>query len=644
MLKKYAIFMDTILCLIFILVGLVLSSSLPNLSSGAFILAFLIGGYKSAKEGLEDLLKECHLNVDVLMVLAAIGAGLIGYWMEGALLIFIFSLSSVLEELAMEKSRTAIAKLLSLTPSTARLIGDDGDIVTVPTSELEVGDRIQIRKGEAVALDGRLLSQSGLFDQSMVTGEPIATEKNQGEDLIGGTINQGATVEMEVTAKQGETVFDNIVRLVENAQKNQSRTASIIEKLEDTYVKVVILLVPAFIAFTYFGLGWDLMTAFYRGMILLTVASPCALVASSSSANLSAISRAAQNGVMIKGGDIADRLTDMKVLVTDKTGTLTKGQPSLTSSYFEGEADLIRALIKTVESGSTHPIAKAFVSAYENLPNLTLDACQDLTGQGFQVNYQGQIWRIGKKSFVLENLEEPLTESVQMALERLEEDGKILILVSCNQVFQAYFALEDQIKPEAYDFVRDLRDLGIQVVMVTGDQEKTARYVANRLGIEQVYANCMPDDKVAIAKELEEQYGMVGMVGDGINDAPALATAGVSFAVGEGTDIAIESADVVIMEDLRQIPYALSLSKKMRRIVMTNLIFSLAVILSLICANVFQVVSLPLGVIGHEGSTILVILNGLRLLAFSRPQKSLVSPKAVHLPCPSTCCLLENRV
>lgn len=642
--KKYMTFLDTGLCLLLILVGLICQQFDIGLASLFFILAFIVGGYQSAKEGIVELLFEKHLNVDILMVLAAIGAGFIGYWMEGALLIFIFSLSSGLEEMAMEKSRTAIAQLMTLRPTTARKLFSDDHIEEIATSDLVVGDRLQVRKGEIVPIDGCLLSEIGLFDQSMVTGEPLAAEKISGDDVIGGTINQGETVEMLVTTKAGETVFDQIIRLVENAEKNQSRTATLIERLEDTYVKIVLILVPSFILFAYLVLGWDLMEAFYRGMILLTVASPCALVASSTPANLSAISRAAQKGVMIKGGDIADRLGEIKVLVTDKTGTLTKGKPYLTTSYYLGDKNLIQSLLKTAEQGSNHPIANAFLEAYQQVPILELEDIQDITGQGLKVIYQDKTWKIGKPDFACSELKEPLSQEILRDMADLQEQGKMIITMSCDGVLQAYFGLEDEIKKEAYQTLTELRDLGIETVMVTGDQKNTANHIARRLGIDKVYANCMPEDKARILTELEQTYGMVGMVGDGINDAPALATAGVSFAIGEGTDIAIESADVVVMEDLRHIPFVIRLSHQMRRIVMTNLLFSIAVIACLILANVFKGISLPLGVVGHEGSTILVILNGLRLLVFEKHVKQTLSSKAVHLPCPNSCYLLENRV
>ncbi|ESR10695.1 HAD-IC family P-type ATPase, partial [Streptococcus iniae] len=327
-----------------------------------------------------------------------------------------------------------------------------------------------------------------------------------------------------------------------------------------------------------------------------------------------AISRAARKGLVIKGGDIIDNMGDIKAVVMDKTGTLTQGKPSVVDAKYIGEKGLVDALVKTVEETSSHPISKALLEFTSETDRLLLDSIDDISGKGFLLQYKGQEWRIGKKSFVLEVVDS--IDKVEEAIEQLENQGKTLVYVSCDNKLMAYFALLDDIKAESLDAINMLHDLGIKTVMLTGDQEKTATYVAEKLGIDQVVANCMPQDKLARILELKKQYGCVAMVGDGINDAPALAQADVSYAIGTGTDIAMESADSVIMDDLTRIPYSIRLSQKMKGIVKQNIIFALSVISLLILANVMQVVNLPLGVVGHEGSTILVILNGLRLLSF----------------------------
>lgn len=617
--KKYSGVLQTLSCLLLIVMGFSSQAFIgAEFATVFFVLAFLVGGYASAKEGIEELVYDRHLSVDVLMILAAVGAGLIGYWMEGSLLIFIFSLSSTLEELAMEKSKNAISSLMNLTPDTARLMDDNGDIKEVLTADLKVGDRIQVRKGEAVPIDGVLLSGLSYFDEAMVTGEPIPARKEKGDFLIGGTLNQGSSIEMAVTVENGDTLFDKIISMVETAQKSKSKTATFIENLEDHYVKAVLILVPSFILFTALILGWDWKDAFYRGMILLTVASPCALIASSTPATLSAISRAAKKGMIVKGGDIMDKLGDVKAIVMDKTGTLTQGHPEVVDVYFTQEESLVRQIVAAAEKTSTHPIATALVEFTKTSPSLTLENLEDLTGQGLVATFAQKRWKIGKKGFVLDAEIKKISDREKALIDTWENEGKTLVYVSANQELMGIMALEDQLKPDSLVAVKALQNMGIKTIMLTGDQEKTARHIATELCLDDVVANCMPQDKSDRIKELQKKYGSVAMVGDGINDAPALVTADVSFAVGSGTDIAIESADVVLLEDLTRIPFAISLSQKMKHIVLENIIFALAIIISLIAANVVQVINLPLGVVGHEGSTILVILNGLRLLAFDQ--------------------------
>ncbi|MDQ8837595.1 heavy metal translocating P-type ATPase [Streptococcus ruminantium] len=616
-LKKGRPILATAFCLFFILIGLLLiHTDQKAVTALLFITAFIIGGYQSAKEGLTDLVFNKHLSVDVLMILAAVGSGIIGYWLEGALLIFIFSLSSTLEELAMEKSKNAIATLMKMTPPTARKIELNGDITTLDTTDIRVGDFLQVRKGDTVPLDATLISGQSIFDESMITGEPLPAEKEAGDTIIGGTINQGPTVTVQVTAEKGDALFDKIIQMVQQAQESKSKTTTFIENMEDTYVKVVLIAVPLFNLFVHFVLGWDWLTSFYRSMILLTIASPCALVASSSPATLSAISRAARKGMIIKGGDIADRIANLDAIVFDKTGTLTKGKPEVVGAMYFGDEVIIKEVVQAVEKQSSHPIAQALLAYTAASSAISLEESYDLTGEGMIARYQGQEWKIGKSDFVTASLTKALSTELQKDVHTAEGTGKTLVYVSQNDVLMAIFLVEDSLKPESKLLISQLKKMGITPILLTGDQEKTARYVANQIGIERVIANCLPTDKAAVIQELQKEFSYVGMVGDGVNDAPALAQANISYAMGSGTAIAMESADIVLMEDLTRIPYSVRLSKKMRTIIKQNILFALSVITLLLISNLSQAINLPLGVIGHEGSTILVILNGLRLLYF----------------------------
>lgn len=613
-------FRNTVICAFLIIIGIVLQyQGLENVAIPVFIAAFLIGGYYSAKNGIEELIHDKHLNVDVLMILAAVGASIIGYWMEGALLIFIFSLAEAMESMANEKSRNAISELMNLTPDEARRYNENGEIEVVPTAELKVGDKVQVPRGETIPIDGKLLSTDAVVNEASVTGESVPVEKVTGDEVVGGTINEGNRIDIEVTVEDSNTLFAKIIRLVDEAQSSPSKTASFIESIEDTYVKVVLVGVPLFIALAYFVLDWGWTESFYRGMVLLTVASPCALVASATPATLSAISNAARNGMVFKGGQTIDNTNALNAIIFDKTGTLTVGEPAVTDVYYVDGVDHahVDEVIKSAESGSMHPIAVAILDYLEDTPLIELGHVEDITGKGFLIQNKGSEWKVGKHSYVLDESNIQLSEEVKRVVIEKESTGNTVIFVSLDNELQAFYALEDVVKENAKIAIEKLNNMGIQTIMVTGDNENTGKHIAKQVGIKEVHANKMPDEKSSILDELKEKYGNIGMVGDGVNDAPALAKSSVGFAMGSGTDIAMETADVVLIkDDLTMIPYSIGLSKKMKRIVIANVLFAIAVIALLIIANLFQAINLPLGVIGHEGSTILVILNGLRLLAY----------------------------
>src|SRR5690625_2473500 len=414
-----------------------------------------------------------------------------------------------------------------------------------------------------------------------------------------------------------ETVFSNIIRMVEEAQDRPSRISKFIDRIESKYVIGVLIAVPIFIFILYTFNHFTFQESFYRGMVLLTVASPCALVASAAPATLSAISRAAKKGMVFKGGQAIDNVNQLKAIIFDKTGTLTVGKPEVVdAAYVDDDLRyMVDEVVKAAEFGSTHPIASAILRYLNETPKIEVDDIADITGKGFAVTHKGDIWKIGKRTYVTENAD--LSAVISDKTEKLEEQGNTVIFVSRNEKVLAYYSLEDQLKPESRMAIERLNSMGIQTIMVSGDNQRTAEHIAAKVGIKEVHANNMPDEKTERLEELREKYGTSGMVGDGINDAPARALADVGFAIDSGTNIAMESAVVVLVQDdLKQIPFALGLSRKMKNIIVFNIVFALSVVLLLIFANILQVINLPIGVLGHEGSTILVILNGLRLLNY----------------------------
>ncbi|WP_099223636.1 heavy metal translocating P-type ATPase [Listeria costaricensis] len=616
-LKEYWQFVATGVSGLLILIGWALESQVSSgLTAVIFITAFIIGGFEQAREGIRATIETHKLNVELLMVLAATGASIIGYWLEGAVLIFIFALSGALENYATSKSKREISKLMAFQPDEAYRIEADGELRKVAVSELAVHDAVLVRPGESVPIDGIIRKGVTTVNEAAINGESLPAEKAVGEDVFGGTINISGAITIEVTKAAEDTLFSKIIQMVKEAQSEPSQTARFIEKFEDKYVKIVLLMVGVMLFLPHFALGWSWNETFYRAMVLLTVASPCALVAAVTPATLAAISNGARHGILFKGGVHLENLRHVRAIAFDKTGTLTKGEPVVTDFIVDPSFDrqTVIDIAVELERRSMHPLAKAVVAAFDSQVSRRLDdlVLKDVPGWGVATDYDGKNWKVGKKGFVGTSQAEIFAGA---DAERLASDGKTVVYISCEDEVVALLAMKDVARPEAQAAIAQLKRNGIQTIMVTGDNEATGLAIGREIGIDYVIAGCLPEQKVEVLKELKDAYGKVAMVGDGINDAPALANATVGIAMGEGTDIAMESADVVLMKnDLGKLSFTYQLSKRLNRITWQNIIFAIAVIICLITANLFQSINLPFAVIGHEGSTILVILNGLWLL------------------------------
>lgn len=600
--KERNAFLSTLFCLLFLIVGRILIGLSQPIYPLFFIVAIISGGWKQTYEGISELVQERTLNVDLLMALAAIGACLIGNWFEGAMLTFIFCLSGALEEYATNKSTKEITALMNVAPNEALKI-IDGEHVTVPVEELKLGDMVFVPKGKAVPIDGRMLGASSI-DESAISGESVPVEKNIDDEAFGGTINLGQPFSLEVTKTSNDTLFAHILRLVENAQNEQTATATFIEKIENVYVKIVLLAVPLMILFTHFILDWSFTESFYRGMVLLVVASPCALVASATPATLAAISNGAKKGILFKSGKTLENLADLRAISFDKTGTLTQGKPRVTDYKTFSDDSVIPQLFFSMERQSTHPLAVAITKFFKDENALELNV-EERAGFGLVTTYQDQTWQLGK----------PTDKQKHPLIDQWHEEGKTVVVLSKNDQITALLALMDLPKPYTKEVITYFQEQNVQTVMLTGDNVGAASYVAQQLHLNDFHGGCLPADKTDLVKQQKKDFTVNAMVGDGINDAPALATASIGVAMGEGTDVAMEVSDMVLMKnDLTKLMYSHRLSKKMKRIIRQNIIFSLCVIVLLIASNFLQFLTLPLGVVGHEGSTILVILNGLRML------------------------------
>jgi Zn2+/Cd2+-exporting ATPase len=615
--KPHAELIASALCGILILTGWLLElTDFHTTAVFLYVLSFIIGGFAKAKEGILETIENKELNVEMLMIFAAIGSAVIGYWTEGAILIFIFAVSGALETYTMNKSYKEISALMNLQPEEA-LRMHNGIEQRVHVSELVVGDQILIKPGELVPSDGKIIKGVTNIDEAAITGESIPVTKNVEDFIFAGTVNLTGSISVEITKPNSETLFQKIIQLVQNAQSEKSPSQLFIERFEGTYVKVILAVVALMMFLPHYLLGWGWTETFYRAMILLVVASPCALVASIMPATLSAISNGARHGILFKGGVHLENLSHLKAIAFDKTGTLTKGKPVVTDVHIkelENEEDLLWKMA-SIENHSNHPLAQSIVSHVKKQLGKELlqpETIEDFAGMGVKGVIGDDVWKIGKAAFT------DGSESNSYMFEKasqLASEGKTVVFVQKNSDVVALIGLKDVVRDEASKAIQELNDLGVYSVMLTGDSEKTAKVIAFESQVNEYVAECLPEEKVAELKKLKERFQIVAMVGDGINDAPALATANVGIAMGEGTDVALETADVVLMKnDLPKIAEAIRLSKKMNRIIKQNIVFSLTIIMLLIASNFLQILDLPYGVIGHEGSTILVILNSLRLL------------------------------
>ncbi|MGG4091732.1 heavy metal translocating P-type ATPase [Paenibacillus lautus] len=605
------------------------------LSVVLYVISYAVGGWVKAKEGVETLLKERDLDVNLLMIAAAMGAAAIGYWNEGAMLIFIFALSGALESYTMERSRKDISSLMELQPETALRI-EKGEMVSISISKLEIGDLILVKPGELIPADGKIYRGSSTVNQASITGESVPVDKSIGDEVFTGTLNGEGVLYIEVTQSAESTLFAKIIKLVEEAENEVPESQRFIKRFESIYARVVVIATVALIVLATPVLGWDWDTTFYKAMVFLVVASPCALVSSIMPAMLSAISNRARKGVLFKGGAHIENMARTAVVAFDKTGTLTLGTPMVTD-FIAGEGwdrHELLGISASIERMSKHPLALAIVQSAqkEGAELQQVENGQSITGWGMQAEVEGITWKIGKSDI----LDQPTADqysgeaSAQKEMSALEEnrqhwlsirntlesEGKTVSVILKGDRIVGMIALQDAVRPQAAMAVKRLQQLGIKVAMLTGDRKATADVIAKQSGVDMVFSDLLPEDKVTHIKELRSRYGHVVMVGDGVNDAPALATATVGIGMGvSGSGTALEVADAVLMNDnIDEIAGTVKVARRVQRIVKQNMIFAITVILTLIAANFIQGVALPLGVIGHEGSTILVILNGLRLL------------------------------
>jgi Cd2+/Zn2+-exporting ATPase len=582
--------------------------------NGLFLLTVLLSGYHVITEGFFDTFKRSlHQkrflpNIHLLMSLGALGAIIIGEYSEAALLILIFAGAHFLEDFAESKSKKEITSLLKLKPKLARRINNQGEVILVDVNDLNIGDTLQVLHGDLIPVDGKITQGYTTIDQSAITGESIPVDKGPTDVVYGSTLNITQSFTMMVTKKAEDTLFSGILKLVNQAQKDLSKTAKWIQKIEPKYVTVVLIIAPIFYLLGVYGLGYTNEIAFYKTMVFLIGASPCALAATDIPATLSALSYLAKRGVLLKGGSYLSNFNDIQAIAFDKTGTLTIGKPEVTDVIWLDREELVDILI-AMEQTSNHPLALAIQNHFRIHSTKAIDVIHKI-GSGVEANIDGITYYVGNRSLFIDP--SMVIDDIQI---QLESDGKTVVFFGKQDQIYGVIGLKDQPKPSAQNTIAYFNQKNIHTVLLSGDTQTTATSIGNTLGMAKVIGEVLPEDKANQIMSLKETHRSVAMVGDGINDAIALVKSDIGFSMKQGTDVAMEVSDAVLMDDdLSKLVLTHKVSQKLRRIVIQNMVFALLVVLFLITTNLVLSIQLSLTVFIHEGSTLLVILNGLRML------------------------------
>lgn len=621
--------------------GLSYVESIPDwVSLTLYIGAYFFGGFFTAKEAVQTVAKG-GFEIDFLMLVAAIGAAILGEWAEGALLLFLFSLGHAMEHYAMNKARKSIAALADLAPKTA-LLKKDGKTEEVGIEKLSIGDIIVVKPNSKISADGVVVNGKSSVNQAPITGESVPVDKIPVEDtgrdysadddikdenrVFAGTINGNSTLEIKVVKEAKDSTLSRLVKLVNEAQTQKSPTQLLTDKFEKYFVPSVLILV-GILLFAFLVIDEPFSESFYRAMAVLVAASPCALAISTPSAVLSGVARAAKGGVLIKGGRPLEDLGVITALAFDKTGTLTEGKPKLTKVVPLGnieENELLKIAV-AVENLSDHPLAKAVVrDGRERLEGIEIPDASDLEavlGKGIKASLGNDQIYVGNLDLYEDLDSDKPSEEVTSKVRELEGGGNTTMLIRRNKEYIGIIALMDTPREAAKETLKKLKEIGIKrMIMLTGDNQKVADAVAKEIGLTDAWGSLLPEEKVEAIKKLKQEESKVAMVGDGVNDAPAMANSTVGIAMGAaGSDVALETADIALMADkLETLPFAIGLSRKAKAIIKQNLWVSLGIVALLIPSTIMGWASIGIAVVIHEGSTLLVVFNALRLLAYKK--------------------------
>ncbi|MGI2328853.1 heavy metal translocating P-type ATPase [Planococcus sp. YIM B11945] len=607
---------ETAISFVLLAIGIIVSLQTSETSPraiGLFGLSIFIGGYGMFWTGIKNLTK-LQFDMKTLMTIAIIGAVIIGEWREGAVVVFLFAVSEALEAFSMNKARQSIRGLMDLAPARA-LIQRSGELLELDTEDIRINDVLIVKPGQKIAMDGTVLRGTSSVNQAAITGESIPATKQPGDDVFAGTFNEEGALEVNVTKRVEDTTIAKIIHLVEEAQAEKAPSQKFVDRFAKYYTPAIIAIaflvaiVPSLVT----G-NWELWV--YQGLAVLVVGCPCALVVSTPVAIVTAIGNAARQGVLIKGGIHLEETGRIQAIAFDKTGTLTKGYPEMTDVFAESgytEEEVVK-IAASVEAMSQHPLARAImVGAHETYP---YEDFQSLTGKGASALVNGIRVSVGSLNWAEEQ-----GFAIPAPYRTLQESGKSVTAVFSEMELIGAIAVADAIRSESPEIIKNLKDMGIQhTIMLTGDHPATANAIASKVGMTDVRAGLMPEDKLSAIKELQQTYGRVAMVGDGINDAPALAASSIGIAMGgAGTDAALETADIALMaDDLEKLPYTIRLSRKTLRIIKENIIFALGLKIIALLLIIPGWLTLWIAIFADMGATLLVILNALRLVKIQK--------------------------
>ncbi|QSB48713.1 heavy metal translocating P-type ATPase [Parageobacillus toebii] len=582
--------------------------------------SILIGGYSLFIKGFKNLVR-LNFDMNTLMTVAILGAAAIGEWGEGATVVILFAISEALERYSMDKARQSIESLMDIAPKEA-LIRRGNEEMMVPVDDIQVGDIMIVKPGQKLAMDGIIIKGTSTLNQAAITGESIPVAKTVGDEVFAGTLNEEGLLEVRVTKRVEDTTLSKIIHLVEEAQAERAPSQAFVDRFAKYYTPVIIIFALLLAVIPPLFMGADWREWIYRGLAVLVVGCPCALVISTPVSIVTAIGNAAKNGVLIKGGIYLEEAGNLKVIAFDKTGTLTKGVPSVTDVVtYNGNENELMTITAAIEKGSQHPLASAIIRKAEedglNFNDVSVEEFQSITGKGVKAKVNNEMYYVGSPGLFEELLPNGIQSEIKEQITALQTQGKTVMALGTEKEILALIAVADEIRESSKEVIRKLHQVGIEkTVMLTGDNQRTAEAIGKQVGVSDIKADLLPEDKLNFIKELRDKHQSVAMVGDGVNDAPALAASTVGVAMGgAGTDTALETADIVLMsDDLSKLPYTIKLSRKALAIIKQNITFSLGIKALALLLIVPGWLTLWLAIFADMGATLIVTLNSMRLL------------------------------